>query len=250
MGWQSDIEWTDHTFNPWWGCMRVSEACRHCYAAALDHRFGGHHWGVGTERRFFGDGHWAAPLKWNRRALRNQQRVRVFCASMGDVFEEGGQELSRQRERLWRLIDDTPALDWLLLTKRPENVRHHIPWGFDWPDNVWLGTTVEKQKWCSRLDAILAHDARIHFVSCEPLLEELNLEDYLMDLDWVIAGGESGPGCRPVQADWMRVLRDQCSDFEVPFFFKQWGGHRKKKAGRQLDGHYYNGIPVLHSLFS
>jgi protein gp37 len=136
----SRIEWTHHTFNPWWGCVKVSPACANCYAETWAHRLGAKIWGRHAPRRFFGDEHWKHPLRWNAEAERDQVRRRVFCASMADVFEVRA-ELNPWRARLWPLIEQTPWLDWLLLTKRPKNVRRMAPWGSRWPHNVWLGTT-------------------------------------------------------------------------------------------------------------
>ena len=144
MGKNSRIEWTDHTFNPWWGCTKVSEACKNCYAEAWSKRVGQKVWGPKAERRFFGDRHWLEPVKWNADALAAKTRRRVFCASMADVFEERD-SLNVWRSKLWELIEATPQLDWLLLTKRPEFVAGLTRWGDSWPRNVWLGTTVENQ---------------------------------------------------------------------------------------------------------
>ncbi len=139
MAQNSKIEWTHHTFNPWWGCVKVSPACKNCYAQAWANRLGMNLWGGKATRRFFSDQHWKEPLKWNRDAEVSGERHRVFCASMADVFERRA-ELNQWRERLWRLIEQTPFLDWLLLTKRPESVAIYAPWKKLWPDNVWLGT--------------------------------------------------------------------------------------------------------------
>jgi len=140
----SPIEWTHHTFNPWWGCIRVSQGCKHCYADTWAKRFGDDLWSARSERKFFGDAHWREPLKWEREASQSGVRRRVFCASMGDVFENRP-ELDAHRARLWQLIECTPSLDWLLLTKRIENVRTMAPWTHSWPANVWLGATMENQ---------------------------------------------------------------------------------------------------------
>ena len=136
MGKNSHIEWTHHTFNPWWGCSKVSPACTHCYAETLTNRFGGAIWGVKGKRRFFGDAHWNEPTTWNKEAQRKKTRFRVFCASMSDVFEDR-RDLDAERVKLWALIEKTKYLDWLLLTKRPEAVQKLVPWGEQWPDNVW-----------------------------------------------------------------------------------------------------------------
>jgi len=267
----SPIEWTHHTFNPWWGCEKISPACAHCYAEAWAKRVGKQVWGKEANRRFFGEEHWRQPLVWNRNASAMGLRQRVFCASMADIFEERP-DLDLFRERLWRTIEDTPALDWLLLTKRPEQVRRMVPWSYDWPRNVWLGTTVENQTWAQRrLSALVAQPAKIHFLSCEPLLGPVNLRSWMPYIDWVIAGGESGPRSRPMHPIWAQGLRDQCVEAGVPFHFKQWGdwkptnshavnrrtisiahsGDRitlerigKLKAGRMLDGRTWDELPI------
>ena len=151
----SRIEWTTHTFNPWWGCVKLSPACKHCYAESWARRVGKSVWGTKAPRRFFGDKHWSEPLKWNNEAAHAGIRARVFCASMADVFEDRD-ELDVWRERLWRLIAETPALDWLLLTKRPDLVSKKTPWGKNWPSNIWLGTTVENQRWANKRLPVLS----------------------------------------------------------------------------------------------
>ena len=273
----SKIEWTHHTFNPWWGCAKVSPACKHCYAEAWAKRVGNAVWGKDAPRRFFGESHWKEPLRWSREAEAAGIRNRVFCASMADVFERRA-DLRQWREKLWSLIEATPALDWLLLTKRPHNVRSMAPWGDAWPENVWLGATVEDQEWADkRLPALLENPARVRFLSCEPLLGPLNLEKHLSpdparSVHWVIAGGESGAYSRPMNPEWVRALRNTCQRSGVAFHFKQWGhwapeellteeqrnvivldGHRlaavgKGKAGRLLDGRTWDELPFrLHA---
>jgi protein gp37 len=226
----SSIEWTDHTFNPWWGCTKVSPGCEHCYAEAWAKRVGERIWGFNQERRFFTDKHWAEPLKWNAEAAKLRQRKRVFCASMADVFELRS-DLDLWRERLWGLIDATPWLDWLLLTKRPQNIEKKVPWTNDWPANVWIGATVEDQKRAiERLPILLKFSAKCRFLSCEPLLGPVDLTVWihnrpqnLYEINWVIAGGESGANARAMLPGWARKLRDQCQEAEIPFHFKQWG---------------------------
>ena len=225
MGKNSHIEWTHHTFNPWWGCAKVSAACKHCYAEAIVRRFGGAQWGVKGERRFFDEAHWKEPLKWNREALRDGMRYRVFCASMADVYEDRP-DLISERAKLWALIEKTPELDWLLLTKRPENAQRLSPYGEKWPANVWLGTSVENQELAeTRLPELNAVPARVRFLSCEPLLGALDLSAFTKknSIDWIIAGGESGPGSRPMNPEWVRGLRDFCAKKGIAFHFKQWG---------------------------
>ncbi len=277
MGAFSKIEWTHHTFNPWWGCTRVSPACKHCYAETWSRRLGLEIWGNQVERRFFSDSHWQNPLRWDRAAKKAGHRARVFCASMADIFEDRV-ELQPWRERLWPLIEATPNLDWLLLTKRPHRIKRSIPWADKWPDNVWVGTTAESQKWAEkRIPHLVALPAKVRFLSCEPLLDELDLSKWLRKgsqrIDWVIAGGESGAKARPMNPRWVRNLRDQCLAEKVPFHFKQWGhwapvkvsdqkgvptvvfeGNNgeseilgrlgKGAAGRRLDGRTWDGVPA------
>ena len=140
----SRIEWTDHTFNPWWGCTKVSAACDHCYAETWARRIGLDIWSAGKPRRYLSDAYWQQPHKWNAAAANAGSKARVFCASMADVFE-WKKGLWSWRHRLWAVIEETPHLDWLLLTKRPHLVRRLAPWGDHWPENVWLGTTVESK---------------------------------------------------------------------------------------------------------
>jgi protein gp37 len=267
----STIEWTDYTFNPWWGCHRVSPACQHCYADTWAHRLGMDLWGKNADRRFFGEKHWAEPLKWNARAERDGVRRRVFCASMADVFEDRA-DLDEHRRRLWRLITETPQLDWLLLTKRPDCIGRMVPWywswnGGEWPENVWVGTTVEdQQRAIERIPRLLAVPAPVRFLSCEPLLGPVDLDRMASIVrtlreadpdtpftrewpDWVICGGESGHGARPLDPAWARSLQQQCEQGGVPFFFKQWGDWLPYEPDAQppfwngqdgdfVDGHY------------
>jgi len=224
----SHIEWTHHTFNPWWGCIKVSSACDNCYAELWAKRMGHQLWGRHSSRRFFGEAHWREPLIWNEEARIAGHRERVFCASMADVFERRA-ELNSERSKLWELIENTPNLDWLLLTKRPQNIQKIVPWRCDWPANIWLGTTVESQKLADkRLPFLLNIPAAVRFLSCEPLLGPLNLSEWFRKegfhpIDWIIAGGESGPGSRPMHPDWVRSLLTQCQAYSVAFHFKQWG---------------------------
>jgi protein gp37 len=230
MGMNSKIEWTHHTFNPWWGCLRVSPACKYCYADSWAKRLGIEAWGENSERKFFSDAHWREPLKWNREAEQAGERRRVFCASMGDVFENR-RDLDASRNRLWALIEATPHLDWLLLTKRIQHVKRLAPWSKKWPRNIWLGTSTEKQNWLEkRVDDLLVHDVVVRFISAEPLLGPLSVSRWLASprrgsngIDWVIAGGESGVHARSMNPLWAESLRDQCREANVPFHFKQWG---------------------------
>jgi len=239
MGKDSKIEWTHHTFNPWWGCAKVSPGCANCYAEAFARRLGLIVWGEGSARRFFGDAHWSEPVAWDAAAAKAGQRSRVFCSSMADVFEDRA-DLVEPRARLFRLVLRTPNLDWLLLTKRPQNTRRLSP--RDWPENAWPGTTAENQKeWDERLPLLAACSGRVKFVSVEPMLGPIDMGRHRPD--WVICGGESGGRARPVSPEWVRSLRDQCVARQVDFFFKQWGGRDKKAAGRVLDEVIWNEVP-------
>jgi protein gp37 len=234
-------------------------------------------WGTDAPRRFFSDTHWREPLIWDEEAKSNGRRERVFCASMADVFERRA-DLNIERRRLWTLIESTPNLDWLLLTKRPQNVRRIAPWAEQWPPNVWLGTSVENQRLAERrLPFLLENPAAIRFLSCEPLLGPLDLRPWfkkkgLYPINWIIAGGESGGNSRPMHPNWATSLLQQCQEFKIPFHFKQWGhwvpaeltdqsrpprtlqfdNERsvsmvrvpKKLAGRVLEGNIWDGVPL------
>lgn len=183
----SAIEWTDHTFNPWHGCIKVSPGCEHCYAETLSRRFGRDIWGPAktTQRMGMSEEYWAEPLKWNTAAAKAGRRARVFCASMADVFEDHPM-VEPWRARLWRLIAATDWLDWLLLTKRPENFRAFLPanWRAEPPENVWLGTSVESQEYAEkRIPYLLDWPARVRFLSCEPLLGAVDLSKWLAPVE-------------------------------------------------------------------
>ncbi|SMP31994.1 DUF5131 family protein [Shimia sagamensis] len=269
----SGIEWTTHTFNPWIGCTKVSPACDHCYAEVQTARFKQVEWGPHAPRKRTSEGYWKTPLKWNRQAEGATDRPRVFCASLADVFDNHKSIQQSWRDDLWQLIKDTPNLDWLLLTKRPQNLYRFLPQ--DWSDhgwgyaNVWLGTTVESQAEANRrIPELLEHNARQHFLSCEPLLAPIDLttipyngNNYFLDalrgkvwmpegsndltpghlhngreyvmlrrsVTWVIAGGESGAMHRKADPEWFRSLRDQCLETQTPFHFKQWEGRNQKE---------------------
>jgi len=246
MGENSKIEWCHHTFNIVWGCVKVDQECAHCYAEAWAKRTGHDVFGPAktTERRVMSDAYWKQPHAWNRAAERSGQRARVFCSSMADVFEDHPTN-AEQRPRLWDTITATPWLDWLLLTKRPENIRAMLP--YDWAPypNVWLGTSVGYQESAlKRVPHLFGLPAVVRFLSCEPLLGPLDLGFAGAYIDWVICGGESGPGARPMHPDWARSLRDQCAFAGVRFFFKQWGqfGIEEIRAGGDLGGDLRRGI--------
>ena len=254
MGYITNIHWTDHTFNPWWGCFKVSPGCKHCYADTLaTDRFHLKIFGPPstTDRRFFGDKHWAEPLSWNKKAEKEGRVHRVFCASMADVFEEHP-DLPPQRERLWKLIEATPWLEWLILTKRPEFILDMVPedWLTSWPGNCEVGTSVENQEAAyERIQWLLGVPAPIHFLSVEPLLDWVNLGPWIRKLQWVIVGAESGnprtQKIRPMDDDWVRLIRDQCINFGVPFHFKQRFVNGRKEYDPELDGMGWSQFPEL-----
>lgn len=231
MSQNSKIEWTDHTFNPWEGCQKVGPGCDHCYAEVRNARFAGGtavNWGPGAPRRRTSAANWRKPLAWNATHDEffavHSRRQRVFCASLADVFDNEVDLLWRRD--LFQLIDNTPNLDWLLLTKRIGNVStmlRHI--GVEQlPDNVWLGATiVNRPEMLRDAEKLLAVPARVRFWSVEPMLGDLGEIPLHLMPDWVICGGESGSNARPMHPDWARDLRDQCAAYGVPFFFKQFG---------------------------
>lgn len=255
MGKRTGIAWCDHTFNPWIGCTEVSAACDHCYARTEQQdRYHRATWGNHPRHRTSANT-WKDPLRWNRDAHDAGIRRKVFCASLADVFDN--QVDPAWRRDLWDLILCTPSLDWLLLTKRPQNIAAMLPAATDkafdlalpWPwPHVWLGTTTESQTEADRrIPHLLRVPAKVHFLSSEPLLSAIDVRwaisrnildvgagilqrghfspglETLRRIDWLIAGGESGPGARPSHPEWFRSLRDQCEAASVPFFFKQWG---------------------------
>lgn len=271
----SEIEWTEHTFNIVWGCVRVSSGCQNCYAETLAKRYGFDVWGPArtTERRTMSDHYWSQPLRWNAFAARDRKRARVFCSSMADVFEDHPTN-ERERPRLFSLIERTPHLDWLLLTKRPQHMIDMAPdtWRSSWPENIVAMTSAENQEMADlRIPELLKVPAGRRGLSLEPLLGRIFLdEDWLADIHWVITGGESGAKARPMSPVWVRSLRDQAVDAGVPFFFKQWGeylhhteshlrpavwredearlGYKrfgKKATGRILDGRTWDEYPEL-----
>lgn len=231
MGENSGISWTDHTYNPWIGCTRVSPACDRCYAARDNERrkwVPG--WGAGVPRRRTKT--WGDPLKWNRKAALTGKPLRVFCASLADVFDN--EVDPAWRVDLWQLLRDTPNLRWILLTKRIGNAAKMLP--ADWPfPNAGLMSTLENQEvWDRDYPKLAATPATWRGVSAEPLLGHINIGD--AKPDWIITGGESGPGFRPLDMDAVRSLRDQCAANGITFHHKQNGGITGKVAGCLVDG--------------
>lgn len=292
----SKIEWCNHTMNFWIGCQEVSDACAFCYARVQnEHWKWVNGWGPDGERRRTSASNWHKLRIWNRKAGEQGVRHKVFSNSLSDFFDNH-KDVSIARREAWHYIEQSPNLDFLILTKRPQNIRKMLPdpetgvkpWGDGWP-NVWLGSTVENQEEADRrIPHLLAVPAKVHFLSCEPLLGPVALKTSQRcqrctgsrqvpserfsimvpcpacsgkqdpRVDWVIAGGESGPNARPPMISWVRSLRDQCAVAQVPFHFKQWGEyapddpaaehtamHRvgKKAAGALLDGREWREFP-------
>ena len=239
----SKIEWTEATWNPVTGCTQISPGCAHCYAMRFANRFRGvpgHPYEQGFDLQLRPE-RLRQPLEWSKPR-------RIFVNSMSDLFHEKvPEEYIRQ---VFDVMEEAGQHTFQVLTKRAERVRDLAP-ALPWPSNVWLGVSVENKYWTCRIDALRDVPAAVRFLSCEPLLGPLNNLD-LTGVHWVIAGGESGPGARRPKPEWFRSIRDQCAAAEVDFFFKQWGafdadGRRvgKKKAGRELDGRVWDGMPSV-----
>lgn len=232
----SRIEWTDHTFNPWTGCTKVSPGCDNCYAEAWSKRSGHVKWGKHPRKRTT-EAYWKAPAIWNRKAdefeARHGHRQRVFCASLADVFDNKADPT--WRADLFAIIKATPCLDWQLLTKRPQNIAKMLPadWGDGYP-NVWLGFTAEDQVRFEQRKRFLASiPATVWFVSYEPAIGELRIDANDPKPDWIISGGESGHGARPMEPVWVRNLRNDCAELGIAFFHKQWGSYGNNPLVRE-----------------
>jgi len=243
----SKIQWTHATWNPWRGCTKVDAACKNCYAETMSGRnpavLG--IWGPNGTRVIGSESNWRNPLKWERDAAKAGERRRVFCASLADIFEgpetmpeDAVEPIAAARRRVFGVIGETPHLDYLLLTKRPENIRRF------WPDalprrNVWLGTTAGDQAGFDKRHVLLTgcRDlAPVLFLSVEPMLGPMDIRPALErpnGVDWVIVGGESGGGARDFNPEWARQILDQCRDAGVAFFFKQLG---ERVVGLQMAG--------------
>ena len=234
---RSAIEWTDSTWNPVTGCSRISVGCHHCYAERFAERWRGvpgHPYQQGFDVRLWVD-RLDLPLAWKKPR-------RVFVNSMSDLFHEkvplsfAKQVFLTMEKAYWHTFQ--------IVTKRSARMAE-IAGSLTWPANVWLGVSVETPKYLWRLDHLREVPAGVRFLSLEPLLGAFESID-LGGVDWVIVGGESGPGARAMEAEWAREVRDKCVEAGVPFFFKQWGGVRRKAAGRVLDGRTWEQIPREH----
>lgn len=232
----SKIEWTESTWNPVTGCTKASEGCLNCYAERMAKRLkamGQANYANGFEVTMHPNV-LEYPLKWKKSQV-------IFVNSMSDLFHE-----DVPLEFIRQIFDVMKRADWhtfQILTKRAKRLEELAPL-LDWPQNVWMGVTVENASCTYRIDRLRTVPAAVLFLSMEPLLsavDDMNLEG----IGWVIVGGESGPGARPIQKQWVRGIRKQCREAKVPFFFKQWGGINKKRAGRELDSRIYDEMPKL-----
>lgn len=238
MGETTNIGWTDKTHNEWIGCQVVTEAeCGDCYAKRWAIRHGMDVWGgLYDSDRHLTKTH-DNPRRWNREAEVLAIRYKVFCASLSDVFEPHPQ-VAEARLRLWTLIEETPFLDWQILTKRPKFIRTLVPqsWLQTWPGNVWIGTSVGTQAAAEkRIPYVLELDAPVIFLSCEPLVAYIRLATYFAQrkINWLICGGYSGTQDRPMQLSWARSLRDECQQHDIAFFMKQLGSVYAREHGLQ-----------------
>ena len=232
---KSSIEWTEATWNPTTGCTKISSGCAHCYAERFAERFRGvvgHPYEQGFDLKIW-ENRLNLPLTWRKPRT-------VFVNSMSDLFHEDVPE-----DFILKVFDVMAKASqhhFQVLTKRPDRMLKISESIGGFPPNVWAGVSVESQQWAWRIDLLRKVKTLVRFLSCEPLLAPLELD--LTDIDWVIVGGESGIGARPIAIEWVRDIRDQCLQDDVAFFFKQWGGVRKKKTGRLLDDREWNEMPM------
>ena len=241
MAQRSTIEWTEATWNPVTGCTKVSPGCAHCYAETFAERFRGvpgHPYQRGFDLQLRPE-RLEQPLAWR------QPRM-IFVNSMSDLFHEDVPE--DYIRDVFKVMRRAHRHTFQVLTKRSERLEELAP-KLPWPRNVWMGVSVENQRWTPRTDALRTVKAKVRFLSCEPLLGPLKLD--LRGIHWVIVGGESGPHARRMNPDWVRDIRRQCAAADVAFFFKQWGAHNeagervgKGKAGRLLDGRLWGAMPL------
>jgi len=231
---QSNIEWTEMTWNPVTGCTKISAGCKYCYAESMAMRLqamGVDKYNDGFKVRLHDDA-LNIPYTWKKQKI-------VFVNSMSDLFHKNiPLEFIK---KVFHVMNDNPQHTFQILTKRADRL-FKLHKDLKWTHNIWMGVSVENLKAVNRIDFLRKTNARIKFLSCEPLigpLYEMNLEN----IDWVIVGGESGHKARPMQPDWVLDIMDQCKASKVPFFFKQWGGTNKKKAGRLLNGRTFDEMP-------
>lgn len=244
---QTGISWTDHTFNPWWGCTRVSPGCVNCYAEQFDKRvfpvelwgatedqpakFAAKHWGPGSQRRTFGEKHWNEPLKWNRKAKEAGVYRKVFCASMADIFDK--EAPAGERERLWNLIRQTDCLIWQLLTKRVEGYED-LPGDLMCSRFVWKGFTAEDQDHYDERWHKMKRWPGVTFCSYEPALGPLTTFKVWHKPSWIICGGESGHNRRPMEEAWARNVLRECRERGVAFFMKQMSAQTPDQGKKMI----------------
>jgi protein gp37 len=234
---KSAIDWTDSTWNLVTGCNKVSPGCKHCYAETFAERWRGipgHPYEQGFDLRLWPE-RLELPLAWKKPR-------KTFVNSMSDLFHE-----KVPLDFIRRVFGTMERASWhtfQILTKRSERLAELAP-DLGWPPNVWIGVSIETAEYLWRADHLRKVPAAVRFLSLEPLLGPLGTLD-LSGVDWVIVGGESGPGARPIEAEWIREIREQCRAASVPFFFKQWGGVQKKRNGRVLDGRTWDAMPKGH----
>ncbi|MBM7633877.1 DUF5131 family protein [Geomicrobium sediminis] len=237
----SNIEWTEATWNPVTGCNKVSQGCKHCYAATMAKRLHA----MGNKRYLNGFNvtlHYDLidkPLKWKKPR-------RIFVNSMSDLFHESIP--FEFIEKCFNTMVEANQHTFQILTKRSKRLKELAPY-LPWPENVWMGVSVEDEQVTHRIDDLSHVPANIRFLSCEPLIGPLNNLN-LTEIHWVIVGGESGPGARPMKKSWALDIRDQCINHNVAFFFKQWGGVQKHRYGRTLDDQLYDEFPKKISVIS
>ncbi len=233
---RSKIEWTEMTWNPVTGCTKVSSGCKNCYAEVFAKRLyamGSHKYRNAFRLTLHPEA-LLEPYKWKKPRM-------IFVNSMSDLFHEDVPIAFI--EEVFQVMRDNPAHIFQVLTKRAEILCEYDKHGYiEWTPNIWMGVSVENEKVLGRVDFLRRTGAHVKFISCEPLVGPIpNLN--LRNIDWVIVGGESGHRARPMKLEWVQDLKNQCLDAGVPFFFKQWGGVNKKRAGRQLDGQTWDGMP-------
>lgn len=236
MAQKSSIEWTESTWNPVTGCSKISAGCFNCYAERMAnrlHAMGNKRYARGFEVTLHHD-LIETPLSWKKPRT-------IFVNSMSDLFHE--KIPASFIKEVFKTMAEAHWHNFQILTKRADRLAELAP-RLQWPANVWMGVTVESQKYVDRINKLRTTDAAIKFLSIEPLISPIERIS-LNGIDWVIAGGESGLRCRPMSAEWVRTIRDVCIKEEVPFFFKQWGGRNKKVAGRLLDGKIWDEMPSL-----
>ena len=228
----SKIGWTHHTWNPWWGCDKVSAACLHCYIGPIMRRSGNEPFHGPTRTKTT----WRNPFRWNREAIEADESRRVFTCSMSDFFHAGADEW---RPDAWKVIKDCEHLDWLILTKRPELIRDRLPadWGNGYP-NVWLGVTVESQDYIQRVSVLNRIPAAVKFVSAEPLIGPVKFGRRLRRIDWVITGCEKAAKAkrRHMEIEWVRSIRDQCDAAGTMLFHKQYYSGSEIVFDGMIDG--------------